>query len=382
MVIFTFPAIQVSTTGLATLAEQQSQTTLLTNIDAGIPVALGQTTMAASMPVTIASNQTAVPISAASLPLPTGAATEATLSAQSTLVGAVTETAPASDTASSGLNGRLQRVAQRLTSLIALIPASLGQKADSASLAVTISTEGTAQLGSIIETAPASDSASSGLNGRLQRIAQRLTSLIALIPASLGQKTAANSLAVTIASDQSAVSSKIDQTTPGTTNAVSVAQLGATTVATGNGVTGAGSQRVTIASDNTAFSVNAVQSGTWTVQPGNTANTTAWLTRQTGKSVVTTIRNDYTSTSVTTGAWVQLVASTSALVTEIDIFDSSGATLELGTGAAASETRLIIITPGGNGKLNVAIPASTRVSVRAISGTASVGELDINFFGV
>lgn len=44
----------------------------------------------------------------------------------------------------------------------------------------------------------------------------------------------------------------------------------------GNGVTGTGSQRVTIASDNTAFSVNAAQSGTWTVQPGNTANTTAW----------------------------------------------------------------------------------------------------------
>jgi hypothetical protein len=35
-------------------------------------------------------------------------------------VGALGETAPASDTASSGLNGRLQRIAQRLTSLIAL----------------------------------------------------------------------------------------------------------------------------------------------------------------------------------------------------------------------------------------------------------------------
>ena len=56
--------------------------------------------------------------------------------AAATLVGAVTETAPASDTASSGLNGRLQRIAQRLTSLIALVPASLGSKAASASLSV------------------------------------------------------------------------------------------------------------------------------------------------------------------------------------------------------------------------------------------------------
>lgn len=58
------------------------------------------------------------PISAVSLPLPTGAATEATQLSQNTLIGAVTETAPASDTASSGLNGRLQRIAQRLTSLL------------------------------------------------------------------------------------------------------------------------------------------------------------------------------------------------------------------------------------------------------------------------
>lgn len=35
--------------------------------------------------------------------------------------GALTETAPATDTASSGLNGRLQRIAQRLTSLIAQV---------------------------------------------------------------------------------------------------------------------------------------------------------------------------------------------------------------------------------------------------------------------
>ncbi|HEU4805183.1 MAG TPA: hypothetical protein VFS91_05150 [Nitrobacter sp.] len=50
--------------------------------------------------------------------------------------GAINETAPSTDTAVSGLNGRLQRIAQRLTSLIALLPASLGGKAASASLSV------------------------------------------------------------------------------------------------------------------------------------------------------------------------------------------------------------------------------------------------------
>jgi hypothetical protein len=73
------------------------------------------------------------PVSAASLPLPTGAATEATLGARlseadfDTKIGSLTETAPATDTASSGLNGRLQRIAQRLTTLLAGgLPAALG----------------------------------------------------------------------------------------------------------------------------------------------------------------------------------------------------------------------------------------------------------------
>lgn len=72
------------------------------------------------------------------VPLPTGASTAAkqdTLAglvstaakqdAAAVLVGAVNEAAPGTDTADSGLNGRLQRIAQRITSLIALVPAAL-----------------------------------------------------------------------------------------------------------------------------------------------------------------------------------------------------------------------------------------------------------------
>lgn len=55
-----------------------------------------------------------------------------------------------------------------------------GTTTDANSTPVAWSTEGKAQVGAVGETAPASDTASSGLNGRLQRIAQRLTSLIAL----------------------------------------------------------------------------------------------------------------------------------------------------------------------------------------------------------
>lgn len=48
-------------------------------------------------------------------------ALETTQATQSTRIGDLTETAPGTDTASSGLNGRLQRIAQRLSSLITAI---------------------------------------------------------------------------------------------------------------------------------------------------------------------------------------------------------------------------------------------------------------------
>lgn len=70
-----------------------------------------------------ACNTGAVVVSSSALP--SGAATSANQSSTLTLIGAVTETAPTNDTASSGLNGRLQRIAQRLTSLIALVPTAL-----------------------------------------------------------------------------------------------------------------------------------------------------------------------------------------------------------------------------------------------------------------
>jgi hypothetical protein len=63
----------------------------------------------------------------------------------------------------------------------------------------------TANIGSLTETAPTTDTASSGLNGRLQRIAQRVTSMIALLPTALGQGTMAQSLRVVLPSDQAAI---------------------------------------------------------------------------------------------------------------------------------------------------------------------------------
>src|SRR5689334_16925532 len=71
-------------------------------------------------------------------------------------IGSLTETAPANDTASSGLNGRLQRVAQRLTSLITLLPAALGAggglKVDGSGTPLPVSGTVTANAGTNLNT--------------------------------------------------------------------------------------------------------------------------------------------------------------------------------------------------------------------------------------
>lgn len=91
-------------------------------------------------------------------------------------------------------------------------------------------------------------------------------------------------------------------------------------------------------------------------------------------------RIDYTVTNVTTSAYVQLVAPLSAAANEIEIFDSSGQTLALAVGAAGSEVVQLYIFPGGNGRVPLAIPINSRVSVKAISANAVSGEIDINFY--
>jgi hypothetical protein len=117
-------------------------------------------------------------------------------------------------------------------------------------------------LGSVTEAAPATDIASSGLNGRLQRIAQRLTSLIALLPVALGQGTMTQSLRVVLPSDQAAI--------PVTSTVSSIALP--TTIYNGQkSVTTAG-VRVTLASSQAILSgvtIKALVANTGTIYVGD-----------------------------------------------------------------------------------------------------------------
>lgn len=333
--------------GASTSALQTTGNTSIASIDTKTPT-VGQKAMAASSPIVIASDQSSIPvtgtffqstqpISAVSLPLPTGASTETTLAAMS-----------------------------------AKLPTALGAKTTANSLAVNIASDQTVPVSIAatvaisaaslpLPTGAATSAAQTTAQTSLSSIVTNTTglALTGQLPTSLGAKTTANSVAVNIASDQTVAISAASLPLPtGAATAANQTTLSAQIPTTLGQKTSANSLAVTIASDQSSL-------------PSKLA----------GKSAINKARNDYTSTSVTTAAYVQLIASTAAAISELYIFDSSGQTLVLATGAAASEVDQIYITPGGNGVVPLAIAAGVRVSIKAVSATANVGEIDINFLG-
>jgi len=98
-----------------------------------------------------------------------------------------------------------------------------------------------------------------------------------------------------------------------------------------------------------------------------------------GMASIGVLRNDYSVTPVTTAAYVELVASTSDVINSIMVFDSSGETLVIAVGAAASEVDQFIVPPGGSGQIDLYISSGSRISATALSANATTGELDLTF---
>lgn len=180
MALFVFPAQSVTISGGATEAKQDvmitalddinteldGQSTSLSSLDTKLP-AQGAAATAASTPVNIASDQT-VPVSAVSLPLPSGAATESTLST----------------------------VAGDTTSLDSKVP-SQGAAATAASLPVNIASDQTVPVSAASLPLPSG----AATEATLSTVAGDTTSLDTKVP-SQGAAVTAASLPVNIASDQ------------------------------------------------------------------------------------------------------------------------------------------------------------------------------------
>jgi hypothetical protein len=91
--------------------------------------------------------------------------------------------------------------------------------------------------------------------------------------------------------------------------------------------------------------------------------------------------HNYAVQGATTLAWLQLIASTSAVISDWDVTDTSGQVLELGVGAAGAEARFALIPAGGGSPFEHRLPAGSRVSIKAVDADASTGKLVINAWG-
>lgn len=191
-------------TALGTLNTNVAKESTLAAQSAKLPATLGQKTMAASMAVTLASDQSALDINNVSgtVSLPTGASTEAKQDDVITALGTSNTNTGNTATSVSNINSKL---------------GSLGQKASAGSAPMVLSTEQEAILDAVKTSVELLDNAVSGNELQIDIVSAGPAALettqaamSAKLPASLGQKTSANSMSVTLASDQSKLNTSLE----------------------------------------------------------------------------------------------------------------------------------------------------------------------------
>lgn len=428
---------------------------------------LGQALMAASAPVVIASNQSAIPVSqsgtwninniSGTISLPTGAASETTLAALNAKFGALGQAAMAasapvviaSDQSAfpvtvSGvaldatLTGGTQKSIVRGGAKGATVAAdvtSVSVDADTQALHVALTGSPSVSVSNFPATQPISAVSLPLPTGAATEVT--VSAINGKLPATLGQKAMIASLAVVIASDQSAL--PVSQSGTWNINNISGSislPTGAATEATLSGLNAkfgalgqtnmAGSAPVVIASDQSA--IPASQSGTWNINnisgtvslPAGAATETTLAaasaklpaalgqTTMAGSLSVVLASNQSTvpvsqvaldvvdfkdgaspvlvtsSTNIpgNAGTHLELVASLAATVKKVRVNDTTGQFIGIYIGAAASEVLKFVIGPGMDGEIDVSIPSGTRISALAIGATAiSSGDLLIQFIG-
>lgn len=323
-------ASSVLPTGAATAANQVTQISQF-------PATLGQKTSAGSTSVVLASDQSAVPVSqsgtwninnvSGTVSLPTGASTSA-----------------------------LQ------TQISAQLPTTLGAHLTAASLAVNIASD---------QTVPVSGSVTvSGTVAATQSGTWNLNNISGTVSLPTGaatsaNQTTANSSLSTIATNTTGLNTTI--TTTGSAVPADALQIG---VKSGSNLipltlgqtTMSASVPVTIASNQSAIPVSGSLSPT------------------TGRSIANApVYNVYSTTNITTSAYVQLVASTTSTTNYLDIFDSSGQAMIIGVGGSGSEVIQGYVPPGGD-QIPLSIPAGSRVSYKALTANATSGYLTMSFY--
>jgi hypothetical protein len=269
--------------------------------------------------------QTTQPISATSLPLPSGAATSAAQPSNSTIgattsgqtgtmaFGAATTAAPSYTTAQSYPLSLTLAGALRTDSSATTQPVSgtFWQATQPVSGTVTVTQGTAANLNANV----------SGTVAATQSGTWNITNVSGTVSLPTGAATSANQPTAAAAASTTtgqtgnlamgAVSTAAPAYTTATSNWLSLTTVGNLRV-DGSSVTQPVSGTFWQATQPVSGTVAATQSGTWTVQPGNTANTTAWLVTGTGGTFPVTGTFWQATQPVSVAAAVTIQQSTAA----------------------------------------------------------------------
>lgn len=269
-----------------------------------------------------------------------------------------------------------------VTDMSAKLPLTLGEKAESASMSVTLSTENEGKLDRIMDSVEILDNAVLGNEMQVDLVdlggaATELT-LDAINDkfSSLGEKAASNSVPVTLSTENEGKLDRImdsvellDDALDGGARQLRVDIIGEGSLALDSSLTSisnklpaalgqankAGSMSVTIASDQESLNTNA-----------------AVVDFLDGGVV------DTSSTNITTGAGPNLVASLAANVTKIQIIEDIGEFMSLKDGGGT----VLAYLPLGGGEVEVSISSGTALHIASETGsTINVGKIAINFLG-
>ncbi len=384
-----FPGVSV--TELGPLPANRSVSVVGASGGGGLPVQItepiGSQPSASSVSVTFASDEPAHHVIVDSSALPTGAATSAAQGTGNTSLASIDTKTPALGQALAAASTPVVLTAAQVSTLTPLSTVTVTQ-ATGTNLHTTVdnfpatqSVSGTVAVSNFPATQPVSGTVTA--NAGTGTFAVSAASL----PLPTGAATEASlvKLPLTQGSTTSGESGVLVQ------GAVTTAAPAYTTAQTSPiSLTTAGAVRVDGSGSTQPVSgtVAATQSGTWNITnvsgtvslPTGAATAALQSTPINGRAKVQQAFNDYTGTAVTTATYVTLIASTSADANLISVFDSSGQTIIIAVGAAASEVDQCYVFPGGQGNITLRIPSGSRVSLKAKTATASVGYLALNLF--
>ena len=268
-------------TGAATSAKQDTGNTSVASIDTKLPSGLTVTSSRLQVELPPGGGgltdtelrATAVPISASSLPLPTGAATSALQTQPGVDIGDVTVNNAAGVSAvniQDGGNSITIDGSVGITGSVAVTNAgTFATQATQAGTWNVTNISGTVSLPTGASTSAlqtTGNTSVSSIDTKTPALGQALAAASVPVVLTAAQITTLTPLATVATTNAGTFAVQVSSALPTGANtigaltanqSVNCAQVNGVTLTTGNGIAGTGVQRVTIASDNTAFSVNA-----------------------------------------------------------------------------------------------------------------------------